>query len=994
VKSFVCWREDAVLSVTPRDAVTLTPAAFQAIHHPLRLRRRPLATRSGGEWTSEDDLLDVMRGPLRPDGFVFVPIVGDSGSGKSHLVRWAREHLEGTSGWEVRYLPKNRTNIRKVIEEVIRGLDGPAIDGAREALASAPGNTEKADVLADRLLDELALLIGHLDADEGALRSGEVALFIEKRRQHLVDVLRDPVVRRRLTEPNSVVPRLVELAMSGRRPGDGLDDDAVHVSAADLPLEFEELATASQSARDFLTKMKTIPRYLEMAVHVINEVLPMAVRRVFISSQIDLVDVFRDVRRALLADGKELALFIEDLTVLHGVEREFLDAIVEPATQAGLPVMAKLRVLFAVTEGHFDGLDTVRTRCDDAFWLDAAYDNEGVGPEEAASFVGRYLNAARIDPAQLETLWTGRQDDRWLSNSCEPCEFREHCHKTFGVTEEGYGLYPFDGVALDHFVRVLSPDRFDPRRLVAGLAHRFLQQAARELQRSEFPSGDLLAPFNDSDRGAPVLDPLELAELKAKHPSQAEQLSGVLRYWSGEEWSRVAVLDAFGLPLVQRTGTAPPKPVPDRVDRGGGVESGPQSRLKAADRRVFDALTTWASDGADLNAATTNALRKLIHSLVDSWLQAGPDPLNLGNAFDRDRFDQERHVSFEGSVSQQFRDSSIIRIAQTPENASALQALLLLDSGVVHSFEEFDRGGTYLQLVGSRIEEWVALVRASLAGPVSAESVERVRFLVVLARVLGCDQDAKQTEDLLSAVFQLRHHRDVVPVGRSAKWQTLVAEAQRLRPSLTTALEVEFGEARGRSGGIRAVRGDQLLAIIEDFAISWELQPQSAELAQLSRLLSAAVEAEWSEIQVAIDGIDRLLDAERPLQDQLSKCLEALDKAFELGRLSDDGLLRQLRQLVGEVPDDADRILRDVRALLAKNSPMDVRLRCCAGPAPVAIALVSRVFKSLDDLLSSVERDIAGRQRQPGEALDASDVMARVLASSSQLGAECRRVAP
>jgi hypothetical protein len=608
--------------------------------------------------------------------------------------------------------------------------------------------------------------------------------------------------------------------------------------------------------------------------------------------------------------------------------------------------------------------------------------------------MGRYLNAARIEPEQLERLWTNRRDDSWLTNSCEPCEFREHCHRTFGVSAEGYGLYPFDGVALDHFVRVLSPDRFDPRRLVAGLAHRFLQQAARELERNEFPSGDLLSPFNDSDRGAPVLDPLELAELRAKHPNHAERLGGLLRYWSGEEWSRTAVLEAFDLPSVARTGTAPTKPAPDRVERGGGEELGPQTRLKPADRRVFDALTTWASDGADLNSAATNTLRKLIHSLVGEWLQAGPDPLNLGSAFDRDRFDQERHVSFEGSVSQQFRDSSIIRVAQTPENASALQALLLLDRGAVQSFEEFDHGGTYLQLVGSRIEEWVALVRASLAGPVSAESVERVRLLVVLARLLGCDQDARRPEDLLSAVFQLRHYVDVLPTGRSAKWQALVTEAQRLRPSLMTALEVEFGEARGRSGGIRAVRGDQLLSIIEDFATSWDLRPQSAEFAQLSRLLSAAVDAEWGEIQAAVDRIDRLLDAERPLPDQLGKCLEALGKAFELGRLADDGLLRQLRQLVNEVPEDADRILRDVRSLLQRNPPLDVRLRCCAGPAPVALALVSRVFNSLDDLLSSVERDVAVRQRQVGEALDATDVMARVLASSSELAAECRGVAP
>lgn len=989
MQNVVCWRDDAVVSVTPRDAVTLSPASFQAIHHPLRLRRRPLGVRHGGEWTSEEDLLDVMRGPLRPDGFVFVPIVGGSGTGKSHLVRWAREHLEGTPGWEVRYLPKNRTSIRRVIEEVIRGLDGPAIVEAREALAAAPANTEKADVLAERLLDELALLIGHLDTEDGSNRPEDLALFVAKRRQHLADVLRDPVVRRRLTADGSVIPRLVDLALSGRKPGDGLDDDAVHISDVDLPLEFEELAAASQDAREFLTKMKTIPRYLAMAVQLMNEVLPVAVRRVFVSNQIDLVDVFREVRRALLADGKELALFIEDLTVLHGVEREFLDAIVEPATEAGNPVMAKLRVLFAVTEGHFDGLDTVRTRCDDAFWLDAPYDDEGVSAAEGATFVGRYLNAARIAPTQLEALWAGRHDDRWLASACDSCEFREACHESFGVTELGHGLYPFDKAALDHFVGALSPDRFDPRRLVAGLANRFLLQAGRELSRSEFPSADLLGPFNESERSAPVLDPLELAELRAKHPSQADRLAGVLRYWSSDANSRRAVLGAFALPAVE-FGTAAPKPSAKPESRGGQADAGPQSRLRPADRRVYDALTAWASDGADLNQAATNTLRKLIHSVVDEWLQVGPDPLNLGSAFDRDRFDQERHISFEGSVSQQFRDSSMIRVRQTAENATALQALLLLDCGVVQSFAEIDRGDVYLQIAASRIEEWAAQVRVRVTGALDEDSAERVRFLAVLARVLGCDQDAKDAEDLLAAVFQLRHHTPADTTGRSPKWQALVAEAERLRPGLMTSLEAEFGESRGRSGGIRAIRGDQLLAILEPFVATWDFQPQSAGASQFARSLASAVEVEWAEMSSALEAIDTRLDTERPIREQLDKCFDALDKAFELGRLSDDGLVRQVRQFAREVPGEVDRIVKDLRATMSSETVLAEKLRCCAGNAPVTVSVVSRVVKAMDSLLSGVEADIASRQRQLGEVLDASVVTSRVLASSGGLATELR----
>ena len=205
-------------------------------------------------------------------------------------------------------------------------------------------------------------------------------------------------------EPGGGNRRLVGLAVRGRQEGDGLDDDSTRFLRSDLPLTFEEIGDASRGARTLLGQLATIPDLLEAAVTLINEALPLAEKRVSVSGNIDLVEVFRDVRRALLLQGKELVLFIEDLTVLHGVEREFLDAIVEPA-RSDDGDMCNLRVIFAVTEGHFDDLDTVRTRCDDAYWLDAPYGEEGVDRDEALSFLGRYLNSSRLEPTDVEQSW-------------------------------------------------------------------------------------------------------------------------------------------------------------------------------------------------------------------------------------------------------------------------------------------------------------------------------------------------------------------------------------------------------------------------------------------------------------------------------------------------------------------------------------------------------------------------------------------------------------
>src|SRR5262245_54541548 len=107
-RNYVCWRDDAVLATTPVDAANIADGLFQAIHSPMRARRRRLEQRSGGTWATETQVVEALKAPLRPDGYLLIPIVGGSGTGKSHLVRWVKDQTHDQPGWESRYLPKNR----------------------------------------------------------------------------------------------------------------------------------------------------------------------------------------------------------------------------------------------------------------------------------------------------------------------------------------------------------------------------------------------------------------------------------------------------------------------------------------------------------------------------------------------------------------------------------------------------------------------------------------------------------------------------------------------------------------------------------------------------------------------------------------------------------------------------------------------------------------------------------------------------------------------
>lgn len=984
MKNVVCWYEESVISATPRDAVTLSPAAFQAIHHPLKLKRRRMEQDSGGRSTDEAQLLKVLQGALRPDGFLFVPVVGGSGTGKSHLVRWARENLHGTENWEIRYLPKNGTSIRRVIEEVIAGMDGPVAEKARKDLAAAAPSNENSDVLADRLLDELAILVGRLETRDGDGRSREQAFFVENRQQQLADILRDPVVRRRLRRGDAVIPRLVDLAMAGRTPGDGLDDDAVYIAPEDLPGAESELAVAGDEVRKFLNELQSIPEFLKMSVELLNEVLPTAVRRVFISNQIDLVDVLREVRRDLLAAGRELVLFIEDLTVLHGVEREFLDAIVEPAVTAGVPTMAPLRVLFAVTDGHFKALDTVRTRCDEAFWLDSAYEAEdGVGREEAASFVGRYFNAGRLSAEDLSRAWeTGGSG--WLPNACTTCEHQQVCHESFGVTEEGYGLYPLNSEALDRFVGVLSPARFDPRRVVGAVANQFLLEGRRELDRSEFPSTDLLEPFRD-DSGSDDLNPLLLSELRTRSREQADQVVGVVRYWGGGRDAPESVLSAFGLRSVElpeaseaRSSTSEKSRSPRRSTLEPAARA--TNPLTGGNKKVFDLLQSWANDGSELTMTAVNTLRKLVHENVKGGLEYGPVPLNLNAAFYEERFKADKHIAFEGSVS--FKKSEILRVERSAENASALQGLLLLQEA--KSFSAMESGDSYRLVVASQIEEWTSVVRSHLAVVDDNELFGRLKGLVLVARLLGVDGGTDEPAQILSGVLRLLGGELPAEESRSDHWKKLTESANKFARDFAPSVETYFGEARG-SGSVKAVRAHLLLPIIEQVTASWDFAGDEAELERVLRHLPKAIESEWSSLTRALKTIDPEVDPNSPLAAQLQTCVEALETAARLGRSQSAELLGDLKERVKRIDEHHDRALKKARDARSSSDVDRERTKILASAVPSRVREAESVVVSATSQLLVVEQDLENRRRDLGDPVDAVSVVAEILESATTL---------
>ena len=115
MRNFACWRADDAYAVINPDADALPDHVFRAVHTdtPVQIRERP--DRPATVVDSET----LLRRFLAPRDHVLVPVVGQSGTGKSHLVRWMRVRLPATTSREVIFVPKAQTNLREIVRALV-----------------------------------------------------------------------------------------------------------------------------------------------------------------------------------------------------------------------------------------------------------------------------------------------------------------------------------------------------------------------------------------------------------------------------------------------------------------------------------------------------------------------------------------------------------------------------------------------------------------------------------------------------------------------------------------------------------------------------------------------------------------------------------------------------------------------------------------------------------------------------------------------------------
>jgi hypothetical protein len=910
-RRFVCWSAADALEAIGTEAVHASRAVFLSTHAPLKIRKRSLT--KGATVGTQVAERDVLHDFLRRDpagGVLLMPVVGESGTGKSHLVRWVKENLPPAPSRKIVYLKKTHTNLSAAVHELLAGLEGPLFDEIRHDIDKVTADLDETS-LAHQLLDSLAFSMT-FGSDGG---EDESTRFLAS--EHgLPALLHDVHFRSHFLRSGSLIPVLASHLVEGRQ--ENQQDRALEFGHDDLPLKMEHTDRASQVARDIWRQLTNSIDMQEAALDLLNQNLDSAVLRASNLGGGRLQKAMLEIRKQLLRSGQELVLLVEDFALVQGVQRDLLDAITETSVREGIKVLAPVRTLMAVTTGYYKRIaETVRTRASAGtpyvYDLDVRFGSD-VSDEDIEDFVGRYLNAARLGVSTLES--DPRPVDAGGPNACLDCPVRVECHEGFGTDSHDVGLYPFNQAALLRAIRTRAPedasDTFNPRAVLGEVVRHVLVYERDALQEGRFPDTDFRETYPTTP-GMRTIDSELAAQVQRSDPTDHQRRLLLLEFWGDAPTSLInlpgPVHQVFDLPplpadvLGDVPDTRPPEPTPaTSTSQTDGIPANLQAQL--------DVVEAWASRKKTLAEDEAREIREIVRQAVirrTQWL----DPIThepSGDELKSAWRAGSATVSIVGAATESRAKSTTppIQFERSAENALFFKALLRIKAGY--------RAGSagHLRKLAQLADEYSARLRTDVRRKARQEHEDLLAG--IRASLLGAVLAGKITptavpSDMVSAVLNpgAGWSRGDDPT-RVQKWQAVLDAHLDKRDQLTSTLAREFAVSQGR-GRPRMVDVTRLLPIIEEAVRTWswaykgaELPPWVAEATSQFADLPTVLQAQHTSLRAQAVDIRALLPADDQPAKLIDQLREALTSAVEAG-------LASSIEDVGEEERDLDRAL-------------------------------------------------------------------------------------
>lgn len=552
-----------------KEAEELQDDVLLAVHEKMALIRRDV--NNNQEILHDEDLFDQLLTTERA-----IPLIGDSGMGKSHLVRWLdcrlKSYLE-TKGqltqWEIVRIPKN-ASLRQVLLLILKNLHGGLFDDARKRVDDV-AQAHSAKDLADLLLTMMSHQLQSMYDESMALgmeyekQGKEIPADIDKRINTIIEevengignLITDPNFKLNLLKPEHCIYKRASRMSDGLKASDE-DHDKYELVPSDLFFQ-DNIDDLSSLAREYIRHSRIDEHDNEkarvQAVNVLNEAMHAALKslfaKLFTFNGGNFQELFQEIRRELLAQDRRLVILVEDMAAISAIEDVLIDSLIEEGVRDGVRTLCPVHSVIAVTNeypGYKRRQGTLVTRAGYEWSIESTHKSDSC-EESIISLCGRYLNAARHGAAALKQsraqglndwppVWQDEEVPEWLAD--------------FGSTaKQGVPLFPFNRNAIRALANKYCRDGsnqlvYNPRVVISRILLDILRDCRAEAEQGSFPPPNLAGITTDAEIQ------YKISQLTTHRVSSAATLSGLWGY-NCHSWDEVrkqlspGVAKAFGL---------------------------------------------------------------------------------------------------------------------------------------------------------------------------------------------------------------------------------------------------------------------------------------------------------------------------------------------------------------------------------------------------------------------------------------------------------------
>lgn len=482
--------KDRISYVARPDSITSSEGDFLSTHvsvKKLKVFDKFELSPSGGKSYKEEELFkEYISNP--EDKHQFITVYGQSGTGKSHLIRWFEARYEQNKPKDevILFIRRSDNTLKGTIRQLLEKPEVQDISNKEvyERLVKASLSVEE-NKLKDMIYHNFIIEINN-DSDEQDIQLTTV------RKKRLIAFLNNEVVHDYLMSSSGPVERMYSKIAEHTL----VDIDTVAQFEANDFIVSPELydnitnagadPKAERMARELMSDEEG-PIEAQKIANYLNQFVGAVIQRCAGIEPGDFKQIFLDIRKELYRLDKKLTLFIEDVTSFTGVDNALLDALIEEHTgKRDGENLCRISSIVGTTNNYLQNnfKDNHKDRITKYIYIPSnVLDEDGL-----YEFVARYINTMSLEEESISD---------WVNGHANPEDYPVHDlveGKNWEYVNVGYNkeisIYPFTKRSILYFYNyVLQKGHQTPRYIIRDIIEPVVRDAI--FNKESFPSVDI-----------------------------------------------------------------------------------------------------------------------------------------------------------------------------------------------------------------------------------------------------------------------------------------------------------------------------------------------------------------------------------------------------------------------------------------------------------------------------------------------------------------------